>query len=83
MLHVAVHVPRVQARGLTGQISGPQSREAPLRNIILAVVLCTATTIGLPNATDLAAQTDRQAGDSPDSGDTADAVSIQGRSNTS
>ena len=46
-----------------------------MRNIILAVVLCTAIVIGLPNATDLAAQAARQAGGSPDSGDTADAVS--------
>lgn len=46
-----------------------------MRNIIPAVVLCTAIAIGLPKATDLTAQADRQAGGSADSGDTADAAS--------
>ena len=45
-----------------------------MRNILPAVVLCTAIAIGLPNATDLVARADQQAGD-PASAETADAIS--------
>ncbi|MDA1185986.1 MAG: hypothetical protein O2930_15255 [Acidobacteria bacterium] len=46
-----------------------------MKNLFAVILLCTAVAIGWPNATDLTARAEEQAGGSPDAGDPADVVS--------